>query len=111
MAKKGLDKESVVIHRKILAEIAYTAVKDIKGVSLVSEGFLKKVFLKNVFDGIAVKVINDSVSLEIKVYIKYGLNIPLIAKEIQDVVKKAFTKTVEVELTNININVAGVKRG
>ncbi len=114
MANKSLDKESVVIHKKVLAEIAYIAVKDIKGVYLVKDGFVSKLlrfFDKSTFDGITVRVNNNDVCLDVKVYIQYGLNIPLIAREIQDFVKKAFNKTVEVELKNINVNVAGVQRG
>jgi len=105
----------VQIHKEVLAEIIYNVLKEIKGVSLDQGSVWKNVFGafgKTTYPGIKIKLGDQNeVSLEIKVFILYGLHIPEIAREIQNKVKLALEKMVDINLKDININVQGIERG
>jgi len=106
---------AVQIHKKVIAEIISNVVDEVDGVSLVQNKVKKKLFKlfgKEKFSGIEIKNDDDNdVTLEIRVLVRYGLNIPFVARQIQDSIKSAIDKTVDINLKNININISGVERG
>jgi len=110
-----LDLGTIQIHKKVLADITISALKDIKGVRLVTEDFKSNVFELfgyKTFPGISVTVERgNDVSIEVKVMVRYGLNIPEIARQIQDTIKTAVKKTVDVNLKDVNVNIQGIERG
>ena len=110
---KKSDLGAIQVHKKVLAEIIYNAICEIDGVSLIQPHLIGKVAQllgrKN-YPGIEIKGLDDEPSLEIKVLIRYGLNIPRVAQEIQNAVKQAVERTAEISLSDINVNVQGVER-
>ena len=63
------------------------------------------------FPGINIRVDErGDVSIDLNVLIRYGLNIPDIAQEIQDVIKSAVKKTANLILKEINISVNGITK-
>lgn len=114
-AQDKINLGSVQIHRKVLVDIILSALENLDGVKIARNVSLEKIlgyFGKT--DDSAVKIrVNDQeeVSMEIKVIVRYGLNIPDIAREIQEAVRSAVGKTVNITLKEIHINVQGIERG
>jgi len=114
-SQKKVTSDSIKIHKKVLADIISEAIGDIKGVRLVKgEGFgkIRTLFGRKDFSGIKIKVDGqEKVHLEVKVLIGYGLNIPTIAKEIQETLRRILEKSVDIDLKDINVNIQGIERG
>ena len=112
--QQSLDFGSVHVHSGVLADIVKSVVEEIDGVSLVSEDFYKRfvgLLNKNEHVGVNIDIDeNQDVSIEVLVVVRYGLNIPDIAHQIQDLIKKAIEKTVNIHLKDININVQGIEK-
>jgi len=111
-----LDCGSVQVHKKVLAELVQSALEGIEGISLVHKNMgdrLSELFGQRKFPGIHIRLDdNGDISLEVKVTVRYGINIPDVARQAQEAIKSALEKAVDVRLKNININVQGMdKRG
>ena len=106
---------SVQVHKRVIAEIVYSALQDLEGVKLASPGVggkLKEFFGKPDLSAAEVHL-NDSheVSIEVKVIVRYGINIPDIARQIQDTLKQVIERTTDIIVKEINVNIQGVERG
>ena len=112
---KSIDFGSVRIHKKAIAEIALSALNDIEGVSLMEKdvfGTIRQWLKQEDVPGISVFVDeNQDVLIDLNVNVRYGLNIPDVAREIQDAVKAAIRKTVDIYIKDINVNIQGIERG
>ena len=111
----SIDLGSIQVHKKVIEEIIDTSIRDMEGVSLVEEKLCGKIFglfgQKN-HPGINIKMIDEGqLSVEVKVLVRYGLNIPETARQIQDLIKMSLDKTVDLDLKNINVNIHGIERG
>lgn len=103
---------TVQVHNKVLAEIVYSAINDVDGVRTSSRSltdrFIEMMGRKNA-GGINISVDEqDNVVIDLCVSVRYGLNIPDIARRIQSEVKSALEKTVNINLKNINVNIQGI---
>lgn len=110
-----LDIGFVQIHKKVIGDIAASALADVQGVKLASFGIISKLFeivgLKN-YPSVNVNIDDDNqVSVEIKVSIQYGLNVPDVARQVQDVVRAAVERSVDINLREVNVNIQGIERG
>ena len=110
-----VDLGSIKIHKKVLAEIAFSAVSEIKDVKLATPDFVNRAYeffgIKN-YPGILVNVDkNNQVIMEIKVRVQYGKNIHEIAREVQDVVRAAIERAIDIDLKDVNVNIQGIERG
>lgn len=103
---------TVHIHKKVLADIVASVIADIDGVSLVPKTFgenLSELWGQNIPAGITVNIdANADVSVDIKVLVRYGMNIPDIGRHIQDMVKSTMHKTVDISLKEINVHIHGI---
>ena len=110
-----VDLGAVQIHKKVIGDIAAGALKEIPGVSLARFGMVAHLFelfgYKN-YPGVAVDVDKDGqVSVKIRVVVDYGINIPSIAVSVQEAVRTAVERAVDIELREINVNIQSVERG
>ena len=109
-----LDFGSIHIHKKAIADIALTTINDIEGVGLMPKEFVDKVlefFGKKNYSGIKVTIDKDGqVEIDIGIYVRYGLNIPEIANQVQDAIKLAIEKMADIHLREINVNIQGIER-
>ncbi len=112
--KSNSDLGSVQVHKKVLKEIIHTAVLEIEGLTFSRKSFLKRLLqLVGIgkYCGVIVCVNGrNEVSIEVKVFIQYGLNIPMTARKVQDQVKSALEKSVQINLKNIDVNIKGIER-
>ena len=110
-----IDLGSVQVDRNVFDEIISLAIGDINGVQLIRKNIGNRLFGlvgQNYIPGIDIKVDEkQEVTLEVKVLVSVGMNIPDAAKHIQEVIKSAVDKTLDVSLKNVNVNVQGMVRG
>lgn len=109
-----IDLGSVQVDKKVFAEIIASAMNDVDGVHLIDKNLGNKffeMFGQKDFPGIEIKVDeNHEVTLGLKVTVLYGMNIPDAARQIQDTVRTAIDKTLDINLKDINVNVQGIER-
>lgn len=110
-----VDMGSIKIHKKVLADITASVVKEVDGVSL-----MPKTLLHTVGDylgwaqqpGIRVDVdAQNQVTIEVKVFVRYGQNIPDLARHTQDMIRGMIEQTVDVDLKDVHLSVQGIERG
>lgn len=73
----------------------------------ISENLLKK---ETISKGVKVNQVNKGVILEVFVVIMYGANIPQVAWDIQENIKREVENITEKKVKAINIHVQGVKK-
>ena len=110
-----IDLGTVQVDKKVIAEIISSAINEVKGVCLIQNNignWLLEAFGQKDFPGISVKVgENNDVTLELKILVQYGMNIPEAARQVQETVKSAIDQILDVNLKDINVNVQGIARG
>jgi uncharacterized alkaline shock family protein YloU len=114
MRENTVDLGVVQIHKKVIGDIAAAAIKEVSGVELAAFGIVGSVaeaFGYKNFPAVSVMVDKDQqVSLEIRVIIQYGMNIPVIARQIQDVIQRAVADAVDIDLKEINVKIQAIER-
>ena len=112
---KIIDFGSVQIHKKALAEIIYFAVTDMEGVYFGSKGLWEQIadfFGYKYFPRIHIQVEpNEEISIQVEVFIRYGLNIPEMANQIQEMIKMVLEKIINMNLIKIDVHIVGIERG
>ncbi|MFH1202279.1 MAG: Asp23/Gls24 family envelope stress response protein [Candidatus Omnitrophota bacterium] len=105
----------VKIHKKVISSIASIATKEVEGVVKIGGSFkssLLQSLLKSDYCAIIVDIDkNNEVRISIPVVIRYGFNLPSVAGQIQDNVRKAFEKMTDLSLKEINVNVQEIEGG
>ncbi len=111
---QAVDLGAVQIHRKVIGDIAAEAIKDISGVRLATFGLLgilAESFGYNNYPGVSVRIAKDQqVTIEIRVIIDYGISLPEVARQIQDVIGRAVEETVDIYVREINVSIQGIQR-
>ena len=109
----NLDLGSVKIHKRAVSEIVALAISEMEGVGLIKRGPLSKFleyFPNDTLYGVDVHVDeNASIALKVNLVVQYGLNIPDLAGEIQNIVKTAIRRSLNVDLKSINIYIRGIE--
>ena len=106
---------SVKISDEVISTIASIAIKDVNGVmglntSYVS-GIAQKLVKKTpVPKGIKVSIGEDFVVIDISVNVEYGVNIPTVAWEVQDNVKKSVEAMTGLTVEKVNVHIVGVEQ-
>lgn len=102
----------VQIADEVVAAIAGLAATEVKGVSATSgnvtnelTGMLGK---KNLSKGVKVLVSPESVSVDMALTLDYGYGIPETAKLVQEKVKLAIENMTGLQVSEVNIRIAGV---
>ena len=104
----------VQIHKKVIGDIAAASIKDVSGTKLATFGIIGPIaeaFGYKNYPSVVVTIDKEAqVSLEIRVIINYGMNIPIVARQIQDVIQHAVEDAVDINLKEINVNVQAIER-
>ncbi len=115
MESSRVDLGSVQIHKKAIADLTFSALSEVDGVSLIPKniiGKLKEYLGDRNYPGIVINIEKSGqVTIEVKVCVRYGINIQDIARQIQEVVRTAVERTVDITLKDINVNIHGIERG
>ena len=104
----------VQIHKKVIGDIAAASIKEVPGAQLATFGIISVIaeaFGYKNYPSVSVTIDKDQqVSLGIRVIIYYGMNIPVVARQIQDVIQRAVEDAVDINLKEINVNVQAIER-
>lgn len=110
-----VDFGAVNIHKEAIADITFSAISEIEGVGLIPktpEDRLLEFFGKKRYSGIIISIDKDhQISIEVKIQVRYGINIPTIARQVQEAVRVAVEKIADINLKDVNVNVCGIERG
>ena len=111
----NVDFGSIKIHKNVLAELTFSALKDVYGVTPIPKDWtaaLYELIGRKHYPGISILVDHDGkVTVDAQIHVQYGLNIPTVAKEAQDAIRETIEKSVEIDLKDVNVNVQGIERG
>lgn len=113
--EQNLDFGSVKIHKKAIAEIVVAALHDVKGVSMIPPDVLvtmADLIGARTYPGIHVDIDKgNQVNIDVKICVRYGLNIPDVARQTQQAIRAAIERTVDIDLKDVNVNIYGIDRG
>lgn len=109
------DMGQVHYHNHVIADITKAAVEEIDGVCLIPVSFADSLYeLAGIKRCPGVDVIVDrltnSVSLQVKIVVRYGMNIPDTAQRVQDIIREKFEQLTDIDLRDVNVNVSGIER-
>lgn len=97
---------------EVVAIIAGLAATEVKGVCSmvgnITNELVSKLGMKNLSKGVKVTVNETSVSVELALNLDYGVSIPDVSAKVQDKVKTAIETMTGLEVSSVNIRIAGV---
>ncbi len=100
------------ISEQVVAVIAGIAATEVEGVeSLVgniTNEIVAKMGIKNLSRGIRLKMVDDTVFVQITVNIRYGYSIPEISRNIQEKVSQAIENMTGLSVAEVNVIVSDV---
>lgn len=103
---------TVKIADDVVAMIAALAATEVDGVAAmngnVANEFLSKVGVKGLAKGVRVEIFNRKVKVELAITMEYGFNIPATCQRVQNKVKNAIVNMTGLEVTDVNIRIAGI---
>ena len=103
---------NIHISEEVLAAITAAAALDVEGVSGLAANLGSDIAellgKKNLAKGVHVRMEDDKVEVELSVLMGYGHTIPEIGRAIQDGVKSAIESITGLEVSVVNVSVAGI---
>jgi len=103
---------TVKIADDVVAMIAGLAATEVEGVSAmagnITNELMSKVGMKKLTKGVKVDVIERHVTVDLAILMEYGYNIPATCQKVQTKVKAAIENMTGLNVTDVNIRIAGV---
>lgn len=113
--EQKVDYGSIQIHKKVLSDIVLSVIQETEGVVLAPQSvsfYLSRVFGKKNYSGINVVIDKENeVSIEVRICVRFGMNIPEASRQLQDVIRDSIEKTTDIHLKDIHINIQGIEGG
>lgn len=105
----------VQIADEVVAIIAGLAATEIEGVGSmagnITNELVGKLGMKNLSKGVKVEVVGGVVNVDLSLNMEYGYNIPKTSAKVQEKVKAAIENMTGLEVSDVNIRIAGVNMG
>lgn len=102
----------VQIADEVVAIIAGLAATEVKGVSSmvgnITNELVGKLGMKNLSKGVKIDILEGVVCVDLALNIDYGYSIPETSKKVQEKVKAAIENMTGLEVSDVNVHVAGV---
>lgn len=109
---RSTDLGAVRINNDAISTIASLAAMEVRGVSRMGGGLAKTLyetlFKKISSKGVRIESKDSEVKLTVSIIVEYGVDIPRIADEVQENVKRAVEKMAGLVLTEVDVVVEGV---
>ena len=107
------DKSGTVhVAGEVVAIIAGLAATEVEGVSSMAGNITNervgKLGMKNLSKGVKVDVLENVVCVNLNLNLEYGYSIPETCKKVQEKVKTAIENMTGLEVSDVNISIAGV---
>ncbi len=103
---------SVKVADDVVAKIAALAALEIDGVSAMAGGItnenIEKYSSKNVAKSSKVFVGEGKVRVDLSILMRYSYNIPATSKQVQDRVKTSIQSMTGLDVTDVNVRIAGI---
>lgn len=110
--EENMELGTVKIADDVVAMIAGLATMEAKGVASmagnVGNELLDKVGVRNLNKGVKVLVNGKHVRADVAIYVEYGHHIPAVSQKVQEKVKTAIENMTGLEVTDVNVRIAGV---
>ena len=102
----------VHIADEVVAIVAGLAATDVDGVASmagnITNELVGKLGMKNLSKGVKVDVLENVVCVNLNLNLEYGYSIPETCKKVQEKVKTAIENMTGLEVSDVNISIAGV---
>jgi uncharacterized alkaline shock family protein YloU len=109
---ESVDIGEVRVADDVVAIIAGLAATEIEGVESmagnITNELVSKLGMKNLSKGVKINVNEKNVEVALALNIKYGYEIPAVSKKVQEKVKSAIETMTGLEVSVVNIRIAGV---
>ena len=109
---RATDLGVVRINNEAITTIASIAAMEVKGVHRMSGGIKRALhevfFQKSVSGGVKISMKESEVRLIVSIIVEYGVDIPRVADEVQDNVKRAVEKMTGLIMSEVDVIVDGV---
>jgi uncharacterized alkaline shock family protein YloU len=106
---------AIQVHKNVIAEVVYNTLKDVPNVLPIKASAWDNIlfiFGHDNFPGIHVDdSANGEISINIKLIVRYGANMPMIGREVQETVKRAVESALNIVIKNIDVNIHGIEKG
>ncbi|MCR5656677.1 MAG: Asp23/Gls24 family envelope stress response protein [Butyrivibrio sp.] len=103
---------SVKIADDVVAKIAALAALEIDGVSAMAGNYtsetIDRVSPKNLAKSSKISVCEGKVRVDMSILMKYSYNIPATSKQVQDRVKTSIQSMTGLDVTDVNVRIAGI---
>lgn len=103
---------AVQIADDVVAMIASLAATEVEGVSAmvgnITNELMSKVGMKKLTKGVKVEIIEQVVSVDLAITMEYGYNIPQTCQAVQTKVKASIENMTGLEVSDVNIRIAGI---
>lgn len=105
----------VKIASDVVAVIASLAATEVEGVYAmagnITNELIGKLGRKNLSKGVKVQMEAGVVHVDMMIHVRYGYNIPKVSEQVQDRVSQQIEMMTGLEVTEVNVRVAGVNLG
>lgn len=105
----------IEIGPQVLEVIAHIAANEVEGVYALKGSFsadVKQLFGQSYYqNGVSLSYDQDGISIEVYCNLKYGVNVPKVALEIQEKVREQVLQMTDIHLSEVNIHVMSMVTG
>ena len=103
----------IIIADEVIAVITGLAAMEVDGVASLAGNatreLISKIGIKTLSKGVKVDVLEDVVTIEAALNLKYGVNIKTVSEKVQEKVKVAVENMTGLKVADVNIRVAGIE--
>ena len=103
----------IIIADEVIAVITGLAAMEVEGVASLAGNatreLISKIGIKTLSKGVKVDVLEDVVTIEAALNLKYGFNIKTVSEKVQEKVKAAVENMTGLKVADVNIRVAGIE--
>ena len=103
----------IIIADEVIAVITGLAAMEVEGVASLAGNatreLISKIGIKTLSKGVRVDVLEDVVTIDAALNLKYGFNIKTVSEKVQEKVKVAVENMTGLKVADVNIRVAGIE--
>jgi len=111
--ERSTDLGLIRINNEAIMTIASMAALEVRGVARMGGGFRRalcdSIFNKPEPAGVRINVKDTEVKLSVSIIVEYGIDIPRVADEVQENVKRAVEKMTGLVLAEVDVIIEGVR--
>jgi len=113
--ERGTEYGAVKIHKNVVAQIAGIAAREVDGVSRISYDIWAKIVHALTGGKIKKEPVriefkdNNEISITVSIVVTYGVNVPTVAINVQENIKKAVERLTGLYPAGIHVKVKGVE--